>query len=748
MLTIDGEFERTQAPADINHEISDSDELDLTQFTAILREIREQPPFRTELDREMDFRQGNQLDSQLLSRMKELGIPPATENLIGINIESALGAEIKKRTDWRVIPDGDKEGQDVADAFNYKLNQAERRSRADRACSDAYEQQYSIGIGWIEVTREQNPFKYPYRCNHVHRNEMFWDWQGYLQSPMGEEARYLIRRKWVDKDVAKLQFPDQAELLEHSVSGWGNFDMNLMDGGRSTDLYQARDVERGWTIEEAEWRNVNRRRIQLCEVWYRRWYNTLVLKTPNGRVVELDQDNDMHMMAVAAGMQPEAAIISKVRKAWWAGPHKLTDEPTPYLHNHFGYVPFWGSREDRTGVPFGRIRDMMYTQENINASLSKIRWGLASVRTIRTSGAYVGSNSQLRNEVANVNADIVLDEEHMRQPGARFEISRDFELNEQQYKMQVDARDAMTKLGGVSAEFMGQQNQSNSATQFNATVEQSNQGLANIDDNFKESRSQVGELLLSMIVQDSIGKPEVVNIDGGALREDRAIPLNQPALDEDGMQYLNNDVERILLKVDLSDVPSSSSFRQQQLAAFSEAFKSTTPVFQQVMMPWMINLMDVPDKDEIVKAMKEVSQQPSAEQLDQKNKQKELEIKLMLVEAQIRLITAQGIKTTVDAEFAAMQAAAQVVLQPAITPTADVVMQNAGYQAPVPAGVDPGFSNQPYQPPTVTPEAAQQAQAAQQTVTPNTSPQMPAVPQQENSAQRGIETSRNEDMPV
>lgn len=741
MLVIDGQFKREGQEVEAEQPL-DSDIMDLTQFTAILREIRDQPVFRTELDREMDFRQGNQLDSDLLDKMRDLGIPPATENHIGINIEAALGAEIKKRTDWRVIPDGDKEGQDVADAFNWKLNQAERRSRADRACSDAYEHQYSIGIGWVEVTKERNPFKYPYRCNFVHRNEMFWDWQGFLQSPMGEEARYLVRRKWIDKDIAKLQFPEQAELLEASISGWANFDMNMMDGGRFTDLYQARDVERGWTIEEAEWRNVNRRRVQLCEVWYRRWHNTLVLKSPKGRVVELDQNNEQHIMAIAAGMQPEYAVISKVRRAWWAGPHCLDDDESPYLHNHFGYVPFWGYREDRTGVPFGRVRDMMYTQENINASLSKIRWGLASVRTIRTDGAYKGSDAQFRDEISNVNADIVLNEEHMRLPGAKFEVARDFQLNEQQYKMQQDARLVMTKLGGMSAEFMGQENKSNSATQFNATVEQSDQNLANIDDNFKESRSMVGELLLSMIIQDSIGKPEVVNIEGGALREDRQIAINQPMTDPDsGIQYLNNDVSRVMLKVSLDDVPSSSSFRNQQLAAFSEAFKSTTPAFQQIMMPHMINLMDVPDKDEIVKAMKELSQQPTADQLEQQNKMKELEIKLMLTEAQIRLVDAQKVKVLVESEYSAMQGGMQVAQMPDIAPIADVLMQNAGYTTPVPGGVDPNFPQPEAQ---VTPEAQQQAAQAPP-VQGNTSPGLPPVPQQPGSGQQGIETSRTED---
>jgi HAE1 family hydrophobic/amphiphilic exporter-1 len=64
-----------------------------------------------------------------------MGIPPAKENIIGPAIAAVCGYEAKTRTDWRVTPDGNPDGQDVADALNFRLNQAERYSRADRAMS-------------------------------------------------------------------------------------------------------------------------------------------------------------------------------------------------------------------------------------------------------------------------------------------------------------------------------------------------------------------------------------------------------------------------------------------------------------------------------------------------------------------------------------------------------------------------------------------------------------------------------------
>jgi hypothetical protein len=718
-----------------------SEGLALEEFTGFFHEILQQPAWRSQADRENDYKDNNQLDNEILQKMAVLGLPPAVENRIGLAIEAILGQEAKRRTDWRVIADGDKSGQEVADAYNYKLNQAERKSRADRACSDAYESQVSVGLGWVEVSREPDPFKYPYRCTAIHRNEIWWDWDD--KSPMLDGARYQIRMRWINKDIAKLQFPESADLLEHVVSGWPGFDAFSLEGGRATGLAMAANVERGWSIEEQQWRDVEHKKVRLFECWYRVWSNALIMKMPDGRVVEFDMDDPLHLQAITYGnIKPEYAIINKVRRSWWAGPHKLGDEPSPYRHHHFPYVPFWGHREDRTGVPFGRIRGMMYMQDNINATISKIRWGLSATVTTRTDGAVLGSDEHFREEVARPDADVILDAAAMAQPGAMFKIDRNFELNKQQYDMLNDARMAIQKIGGVSEEFQGSSDQANqSGVAFNAKVEQSAQSLANIDDNFRESRAQVGELLLAMLIQDSVGKPEDVVIDGGALKDDQVIHLNAKTVDEDGLEYLNNDVERTMLKVVLDEVPSTSSFRTQQLSALSEAYKASPPDYQRIIMPHMMALSDVPNKDDILAALKKADEQPSKDQIEQQNKIRELEIKQALNDAQIKMLSAQAVEILTKSQYSSIQTAASIVQMPAISPVADQILQNAGYQEPVPQGIDLNLPQPALQ---VSPEAQEQVAQAQP-VPGNTSPAMPPVPQQPGSPQGGIETQTGSD---
>lgn len=672
-----------------------SDGLDLPTFTKFFQETRNQPAWRAKADREMDYVAGNQLDSDILQAQKAIGMPPAIEPLVGPAIEAVLGLEAKTRTDWRVTADG-LDGDDIADAINNKLNQAERQSGADKACSDAFKTQVAVGVGWVEVARESDPFKFGYRCEAVHRNEIWWDMLD--KTPGLEKARYLVRRRWTDIAQAKLKFPNKADVIDVAGNGrWTDaFEMSA-DGGASTTLAMAYDDQRGWSIEEQEWRDAEHGRVCLFEVWYRRWVSVTVLKTPDGRVVEYDKSNPMHNEILASGLiKPQKTVVGKMYVSFWLGPHKLYDGKSPYPHNKFPYVPFWGHREDRTAVPYGVVRGMVYLQDNVNSAISKIRWGLSAIRTERTKGAVAYSDEVFRQQIARPDADIILNADHMAQPGAKFEVFRDFQLNEQQYKMLADSRLGIERASGISSGFMGQKGTATSGVQESAQIEQATQSLASLMDNFKSGRTAVGELLLALIIEDMASAEEAVTIRGNGVVPDRTIALNQPTIDQDtGIQYLTNDVQKTRLKVALQDVPTTPSFRTQQLAALSEAYKSMTPDYQQVALPYLLSMMDLPNKIDIIKAIQELKDRPSPElekiKADNEFRERELTLKTELQAAQITDLKAKAVQTGVASAFAATQAGAQIAQMPTIAPVADAVLSMAGYQVPNPIGVDPNL---------------------------------------------------------
>lgn len=764
-------------PASVPVDLPDGEPMQLAEYTEILREIEQQPHWRTNADKEMDYADGNQLDSELLKKQEALGIPPAIEDLVGPAMLSIQGYETATRTDWRVTATGGAGAQDVADALNYKLNEAERASKADEACSDAFRPQAAVGLGWVEVARESDPFKYAYRCAAVHRNEIHWDFKA--KAADLSDARWLRRHRWLRPERISLAFPAKKHLIE----GLGRFGANfwadsrnlLLDGGQSTGLENAWADGRSWSVEESRWYDPTARELCLSEMWYRRWESVIVLTSPDGRVVEYDEDNPAHLYALTTGTaKVTRANVARVRRAYWLGPHLLDDSETPYTHTHFPYVPFWGFREDRTMVPYAYVRGMIYQQDSLNSGNSKLRWGMSVVRTERTKGAVDMTDAQLRRQISRPDADIVLNAAHMAQTGARFEVKRDYTLTDQHFQMLQENRAAIERVSSVTAGFQGKQGTATSGVQEQTQVEQSNQSLGRMMSNFRAARSQVGELLLAMSIEDMGTGEQTIIIEGDAVREDRTVVLNKAEIDESGLPYLSNDLQRTRLKVALEEVPSSTSYRGQQLNAMSEAVKSLPPQYKAAIMPFMVSLMDVPFKKDVVEALRAVDQQQTPEAIAQQIKQavqdalikaghdlkmQELQLKYSpeKLHAEIQNIVADTVVKGVQAAFSAMQAGSQIATMPQIAPVADAIMQGAGYQRPNPMGVDPNFPTPVQALPVagqvtgLTTGSSTGASTASTQLTPglpvnqNTSPEFPPVPSQGTSPMTGIETARTAD---
>lgn len=739
------------------------------EYREIIEEIEDQPRWRHIADKESDYAEGNQLDSELLRRQAELGIPPAVEDVIGPALLSIQGYEAETRTDWRVSPFGEEGAEDVAEAINFKLNQAENESKADRACSDAFESMIRCGIGWVEVTRESDPFKYPYRCRAIHRNEIHWDM--FAKEHDLSDARWLRRQKWMRPDRAALVFPEHERLImaagRHG-SAWWEDDTLTFEGGDSTGLENAWNEGRSWTELEARWYNPRSKEICISELWYRRWERVNVFKTPNGRVVEYDESNIQHAVAVVSGAaEIEQAVISKVYLSYWLGPYKLYDGESPYSHRDFPYVPFIAFRESSTGIPYGYVRSMKYAQDSLNSGLSKLRWGMGVVRVERTKGAVAMTDEQLRRQIARPDADIVLDATHMAQQGARFEVNRDFNLSDQHFKLLEDSRATIERVSNITAGFQGRTGTATSGLQEETQVEQSNQSLARVMDNFRVARTQVGELLMNMIIEDIGNNPTEVFIEGDAITPDKHIQLNIQERDPvTGQTYLSNDIQRTRLQVALDDVPDTNSYRAQQLHALTESIKPLPAEYLAAAIPFLAQLMDVPFKRDLVEAFRGVREQETPEQIEQRIqeavqqalkdaqydlKQQELELKREKAGSEIKQLDAKAVQIGVQAAYSAMQAGAQVATMPMIAPIADEVMKGAGYQRPSPAGHDPNFPTaeeaaaMDIRNPYIQGEGAELGSEHIAEAQENTSPAYPPVPQEPGTGMQGIETPTMDD---
>ena len=625
-----------------------------------LMEIKHQPNWRREADRAADMYDGNQLSPEDVEKLRERGQPPLITNIIKPTIDTVLGMEAKTRSDWIVRPEDDDEcSDDMAEALSCKLKHAENESRADRAVSDAYAGQIKAGLGWVEVAREHDPFKCPYRVRYVHRREIFWDWRA--ESPDISDARYLIRRRWMELDHAIAMMPQYATLFRMTTGGWAGFDP-LME--QDTRLVQSWETERDTRIEAIDWRDIQRQRICLYEIWYRKWVRGYVMTMANGVTMEADLNDPLHQQAIVSGQATvKQATFQKVRLAWYTGPHFLYDVPSPYSHKSFPYVPFFGYREDLTNVPYGLIRSMVSPQQEINARKSKMLWSLNSRRVLADSDA-VKDHNRAASEVARPDAYIILDAN--RKPNSKFDVAPGGELATQQFQVMQEAKQEIAEASGIHKAMQGQQSGATSGLAINSLVEQGLNTLAEVNDNYRYARRLVGEMLFDLMKQNLAGGPVQVKVGDG--QQQKVIVLNQPTQDPaTGQMVLQNDVSRVKAKVILDEVPSTPTFRMQQLQMLSEITKSLPPQLQASIIDFVIEATDLPNKTQIADRLRGAAgiqspeqqqaaqaQQQQAAQNQQAMEQKKFVVDLANTAADIRLKTAQAENQLAQAHMTAM----------------------------------------------------------------------------------------------
>lgn len=638
--------------------------LDWMQYQRIIEEIRYQPHWRQEADKVADYYDGNQLDPETLADLEEKGMAPLITNLVKPTIDMVLGMEAKTRSDWRCIADAE-QFQDIAEAFSQKLHEAERETRADRACSDAYAGQIKTGLSWVEVSRESDPFRYPYRVSAVHRREMFWDWVA--KEPDLSDARYVVRKRWFDIDLVALHFPKSKDVLSAALGRWGG---NWITAAtENATLANSFDQERGSTVSDFEWINPRRQRICLFEIWYRTFVRGKILRLPD-RVIEFDPKDKYHQFAVKAGLvEPETAVFPRMNLSIWAGPHRIYDGKSD--RKRMPYVPFWGYREDLTNTPYGLIRGMVSPQDEVNTRRRKLMNLLSSKRIIADSDSLdtrINSFSDVIQEIARPDSVIALNPSRKNQNG--FRVETELNLGEQQFQIMEENKKALQEAAGIYQAMLGKDTNATSGFAINSLVEQGTTTLAEINDNYRYSRRLVGEMMVELIREDMVGRP--IEVICGEGKRKRTIILNQPVQNQEtGEVEVVNDVSRSTVKVALEDTPSTPSYRAQQLDMISRVIQAVPPQAQAIMAPAFIEMTELEDRQQLADQLRnmlgiggeEDGQDPEKLQLQQQLQQAMQAIEQLKNAPQ----TIQAQAKAQEAEINAEKAKAEIAMDERLT---------------------------------------------------------------------------------
>ncbi|RLB91840.1 MAG: hypothetical protein DRH10_00910 [Deltaproteobacteria bacterium] len=595
----------------------------------LLSDIGGQPPWRGRAAVCMAWRDNIQWTKEQKAYFKTLGLPDNMfVNLMASAMDAVTGYEAKHRVDW-MITAADERHDDMAEALNQELNDAMRLSDANHACSEAYESQAGVGIGWVHVTRNPDPLAASsLLIEDVHRDEMFWDMLARSED-LRRDCRWVARRKFFDKDEAKVFLGKKHhELIDFTFSDYQTIDIG--EGSQAAD-WLSEMIEYTDPIELIMDNNSARKRVAIYEVHYKVFEKRDLLIVQNGSVMVFNPGNNIHleMLATGNGYVQKKIPINVVRVAWFLGPYLIYDGPSNAPHNQFPYIPFFGPREDATNAPTGLLERMMGPQEQYNRAVLEIQRILRSRRVEKDIDAVPDmSDQQVVFEINRTDGVINL------KPNRKFAVIREWDKLQALEGICNRSRDEINAASGIYQTFQGQTEAKQSGIAVESIAELGAQTLGKINANYQLSRKFVGDLVFSYLVEDIGVQRRVVNVKQGIGQQKKQVVLN------DGP---NNMIQMMRAQVALQEVHTSAGYKQHTHQRLSGIMEQMPDDFKTILLPFWLESSELPNKEQAIKLVNkklgyeedEQRRQLLEEQQAQDEKQqRELELRAFVAEVE------------------------------------------------------------------------------------------------------------------
>lgn len=737
---LSGESDKSagEIPVTTKANILDSDEYQELQrkLIAFYRvELSRQEENRAEMAVDEDYYDNIQWTREELDVLRERGQAPTVYNVISQSINWILGSEKRGRADFKVLPRRKPDGK-AAERKTALLKYLSDVNQTPYERSRAFEEAVKAGLGWLECQYQDEDDGEPIYSGAESWRNILHD-SVYRKLDM-QDCRYIFRTKWLDVDVAKAMFPDrEAAIDEAATEGyetWGAAD--YQDGDEAMDSMERENALAGGGVRDAF--GYARKRVRLIEAWFRKPVSVKKLK---GRMSDFrgevyDENDERHQLEVGSGRAEIATgPMMRMHCAIMTTKAFLCIGPSPYRHNRFPFTPVWGFRRARDGMPYGVTRFMRGMQDDVNKRMSKTLHILSSNKIVMDEGA-VEDVETLRTEAARPDAVIE------KRPGKAFELNVDRDLAPAHLELASRSIQMIQQVGGVTDELLGRSTNAVSGVAIQARQQQGSVGTSGIFDNLRLAYQQHGEKELSLIEQfmtdakqfritNSRGQPDYVTVNDG-------LP--------------ENDITRTKADFIVDQQDWNATMRQAAVSELMELAQKLPPEITVTMLDLMVENMDIQNRDEIVKRIRQVNgqkdpdateitpeeqakeqaqaaQQQLNDQMAQanlelaQNKAREAGAKADVAESHAKQRDMQAVMEGVNAMKAATDAAQAVAFMPQLAPIADGILKEAGWDgAQVPQGGDPTQID--YRPQTIVPNNAA-AMAAQGLPAQGAQPQVP-----------------------
>lgn len=629
---------------------------------------------RYQMALDADFFDGLQWSQEDASTLLSRGQAPLVYNWVYPAVKWVTGTEKRTRIDFKVYPRSD-DDRNESENKTKLMKYLSDINKSAFARSRAFEDAAKVGVGWLECGIRGDPTK-----------ELIFDryesWRNVLHDSFSVDkdlgdARYVIRQKWVDLDIAQAVWPHRAAALASAAVF-----SDLGDHDDSDDWYlgqllsdrvghEDQPIGRFTYIDGGAALFNKRERVKIYEMWYRMPRRMTFLVGGPHAGVTFDPNDDYHAWLV---QRQAATTIERVAMRMHCGVFIkgtfLQDVVSPYRHNDFPFTPIWGNRRDRDGAPYGMVRQQRDPQEDFNKRMSKALHALSTRRVFMDKGA-VDDIEETREEAARPDSIFVV------KPGMRFELDTDSAVaKDHMAYAEVDAR-MIQNSGGVTDELMGRKTNAVSGKAIEARQDQGSTVTTDYFDNLRFATQVHGQKMLSLAEQYMTMTKKIRVI--GERRGYDFLTINEPGTDDNGQPALLNDITKsqadfIVSAQDFRETMRQASF--DALMAFAGDLAKVDPMLVMRIMDDILEYADLPGAEAIIQTIREITgkqprdKQPTPEEEAQQQQAKQAEAaKKQLAEhlalkqaamavqeqaAKVQELQAKAMKTAAEAQVVGM----------------------------------------------------------------------------------------------
>ncbi len=691
-------------------------------MTWFQQEMRRQSVNRYQMALDEDYYDSEQWTASEKAVLRARGQAPVVYNETKSTIDWLIGTERRTRTDFTVhAREESKEAEEDAKVKTKLLKYLHDANNTGFERSAVADDVFKAGMGWLEVGISEDPEDEPVY-------QRYQSWRGMLHDSLGErrdinDSRYLFRFRMVDLDLAIAYFPDkERELRAAAVSSDSQSYLEWWNGNLMDDIGTGTPMPGKYTMYDSDaWANNLRERVLLIECWYR----------------------EPTTERVGIGPSSVDCVRMKMRVSILTEKNIITDQPSPYQHNKYPFIPFWCYRRKRDGAPYGVARAIRGPQDALNKRMSKVQHILSQSQIIAENDAFddeIMTAEEAREEYSAPDGMVLL----ARGGLAKVKTDRQNDVAESHVRL-MDADTAIIRnAAGVTNENLGRDTNAISGIAVQKKVDQGSVLTAEIFDNMLLARQLEGEITLSLIEQ-YYNQPKVFSITG-ARQKREYVQINTP---DPVTGEIINDITARRANFIIGEQNWKQTLQQAAAESMMELLQQLAPTSPEIVTALLdvaIELFDLPNKTLVLQRIRAVTgmtdpnETPTPEEEAQrqanqakKDEAERLEVDRLRAElenlrAKTKQIEAAAVKAGTETSYAAMQGAQVIATMPQVAPIADEIMKGAGYRDPNPGGDDPNFPVPPF---------AQQPQVDFPT---NTSPMLPATAG--TGAMAGIETQR------